>query len=625
MPSIDSNWHTLTGDEQAKCLTRVFESVVEQSTYQREAHEYHVALYAGEAAGTGVRGHTMRGAGYLRSTLPDNVCRSLVDTLQAKIGKVRPLPRVMTSRGNWKNQRRAKKMKQFIEGVFYNQRVFEELTSPWIRDAAVCGNGYLAVMIHGDAIVTERVHPWELFVDEWDGRYGKPRNLYRCRTVDAGVLAKLYGHEDAIKVARGKRWIESDDYATGMYSETTDRVDVLEAWHLCDDVAAHAPGKKVPDHDCTGRHVVAIQGHVLVSEPFRRGMFPIARLSYCDPITGYFGSGLVEQLEGYQHEINAANEKLAEQHRLSGALVTLPDGGDVTATEINNDVGTILHTTPGVEPKVWQMDLVSQTLSQRPAELSERARNNAGISQMAAQSQKPSGITSGVALQTLDDVETERFVIFGRQYEGGCLDLSRIYLDCATEIAEEHGDMAVGVPLRSGAILDLSWKDVVVDGFQLRIFPSSELPTKPAAQLERLTQMFDSGQWDVDSLYMLSDNPDVQSQFELLIAHKLVVRDMVERMCDADEDTVDAYLPPTPYQDYEWAAKYTQQVLNAGLLEGMPELNQQLLRDYIADNQAELEKLAPPPAAPAPMPMADPNMPPAMPAAPPLDPMSQAA
>ena len=620
--ATSARWWKAEGDALAKQLGTVFSSVVEQSAWLRDAHKYHASLWGGEAAGGSLIGQTGRDyASYAPSTLPDNVCRSLVDTLQAKIGKHRPLPKALTSRGEWKKQRRAKKLTQFIEGAFYKHKIFERHGPNIIRDAAIFGVGHMAVMVQGKSLRVERVIPTELFVDEWDARYGDPRNLYRCRTVDSGVLLELFGRtdkgairasvRDAIAHAKNTRWIDTDENR-GTHEDTTDRVDVLEAWHLCDNVEAHETGEK---HKCTGRHVVAIADAVLVDEEYDWDAFPIATLHYCEPLTGFWGTGLVEQIEGYQYELNCANEKLSEMHRLSGSLVVVPDGGDVSATELNNDVGTILHTTPGVgEPKVWQMDLVSQTLAARVPELAQRAMNNSGISQMSAQSAKPSGISSGVALQTLDDVETERFIIFGRQYEAWCLDMSRLFVCGAKQIAATHGDYAVGVPMRAG-LINLSWKDVEIDGYELRIFPTSELSTKPAAQLEKMEQWFNVGLFDGDTLWRLSDNPDVQAELELRIADKMVIDDMLEHMLDADEDDEDAYLAPTPYQDYEWAKRRAQQKLNRAVLDGAPEFNQQQLRDFITDCEGELEKLKPPPAPPMAPPMGPPGM-----GAPPMDP-----
>ena len=113
----------------------------------------------------------------------------------------------------------------------------------------------------------------------------------------------------------------------------------------------------------------------------------------------------------------------------------------------------------------------------------------------------------------------------------------------------------------------------------------------------------------------------MQAELELRIADKMVIDDRLEAMLDADEDEVtkaEAYLPPTPYQNFAWAAKRAQQKLNMAESEGAPEFNLDLLRDYILECDAWMKRDA---AANAPPPMqAAPMMDPMAPA--PVDPMA---
>jgi len=623
-PLGNARWESATKDNVGTILERVFKAIVEETRWQRSAHEYHVGLYAGSVGSVGVRGRSYRDYRHSPATLPDNVCRSLTDTLQSKIVKQRPLPRAMTTRGDWKKQRRARKLNQFIEGIYSNLKVFEKLAPLVYRDAEVCNSGHLAVMVSGKRILCERVYPWELFHDPEDARYGEPRNLYRVRGMDAGRLVALYGDTDgkrkklreACKAAKNHRWVDDQERHENLYGETTDRVDVLECWHLCDDNEAHEDGE---EHRCTGRHVVMIRGHVIVDEPFEWPMFPVVTLYYSEPFVGTYGAGLVEQVEGYQHAINRANEKYDEQLDRSGALLLVPDGSDIIDSDLNNDVGTIVRYQPaGGAPQVVPMDFTTAAVASRVPDLTQRAMANAGISQMSAQSQKPSGITSGVALNALADVETERFMTFGRQVEAFHLELSKAFVQAAKQVARDEGEFEVGVEMRSG-ILSLKWSDVEIDGYQLRMFATNEMSTKPAAQLERLEQWFNAGVFDADTLFRLSDNPDVAYELELRIADKMVIDDTLERFLDADEDSdayEDVYLPPTPYQDYEWGARRAQQKLNRAILDGAPEFNQQFLRDYIADCEGEIKRIAEASAPPAPpggaMPPPGPGMPPGM-------------
>jgi len=358
---------------------------------------------------------------------------------------------------------------------------------------------------------------------------------------------------------------------------------VLEAWHL-----------PSGEHAKDGRHVVVVQGATLLDEKWEHDYFPFVELTYNEPITGAQGYGLVEQLEGYQYEINISSEKSSEQFRMSGKLILVPDGSGIHDQEIRNGI-TIARHKPGMPPQVFDMDLVNEHTNQRPRVLQQDALGDSGLSAMSVRSEKPAGIDSGIGLQTLNDVETERFMIFGRAYETWCLELGRRYIDCAKQIATDYGDMAVSVPMKGG-LLDLNWNDVYVDGVELRIFATSTLPQQPGARLDRLKALFDAQVIDRDTFLRQLDSPDMQSEMDLETSDHLVTDEILEAMLDADEDQGEAaYIPPSAYQDLKWAGRRAQQKYNNAYLGKAPEYNLGMLRRFLKDVDRELQKMQPAP------------------------------
>ena len=621
MPSSDTNradWYREKNGEAHGILAGVFRTVREECEWRIDADEFHLGLYAASDQ-PGVRGQSRRGYEYGPATLPYNVCRSAVDTLQAKIAKHRPLPQCLTSKGNWKQQKRARKMTQFLEGEFYRQRIYERHAQMIVRDALIFGRGALKIWTEGRRIKTERAHVWELFTDEWDSRYASPRNLYHCRSVDKGVLLEQFARTESGGWKQSVREaIESagrfslDDSIQSNGGCTVDRVDIIEAWHLCDRPEEHeqaedenepsddkeeapteepkAQGEQPRKHRCTGRHVVITTAGTLIDEPWKYDYFPYAILHYNDAVVGAWGHGLVEQLEGYQHEINHASERLAEMYRLSGVHVLVPDNAKISYQDIRNGINIMGHA-PGGVPQVQHMDLVNEHFRARPNELTQDALNDAGLSQMSVQSEKPAGITAGVALQTLDDIETERFMIFGRAYETWNVEVARRFMDCASQVAASYGDHAVSVPMKGG-LLKLRWTDVYVDGVELRAAPTALLSTLLGARLEKLTMLWESQLIDRATFLRYLDAPDLQAEMDLETADKLVVDEMIDRMLEAEEeDGESAYLAPSAYQPFDWAMKRAQQKYNRALLDGAPEFNLDMLQRYMKGCQKELDRL----------------------------------
>lgn len=633
MQSADARWPAQPKGEAHAALIAVFQTVRDESSWRIDADELHLGFYK-QSERYGVRGGSLRNHSYEQATLPHNVCRGAVDTLQSKIAKHRPLPQCLTQRGSWTNQKRARKMTQFLEGEFYRQRIYERHAPMIVRDALIFGRGHLRIWVEGRRIKAERLFPWEVFEDEWDARYGSPRNRYYARSMDRGVALEAFarteggGWSKAIREAiesagRFGDRLEADSGA----SSTVDRIDVVEAFHLCDDPDAHCDYQesKRPDsdvaededtddagtgetrgrgprprkHTCTGRHIVITTAGTLIDEPWEYDYFPDVTLSYNEAVTGSKGTGLVEQLEGYQYQINEASERLTEQYRLSGVHVAVPDNAKISYQDIRNGIHVLGHG-PGGVPQVLQMDLVNEHMRARPRELREDALNDAGLSELSVQSEKPAGITAAIALQTLDDIETERFMMFGRAYESWNLDLARRFIDCAKLIAETQGDHAVSVPMKGG-LLPLKWSDVSVDGIEIRVFPTSLLPQQLSARLEKLTMLWQSQLIDRATFLRHLDAPDMQAEIDLETADKLVIDEMLERMLDAEEDEGDrAYMPPTAYQPFDWAARRAQQKYNRALLDGAPEFNLDMLQRFMKQCQQEMNKLTP--AAPSPGP-----------------------
>ena len=393
--TVDADWYDKDGEDLAQSLGAVFTVVRDENQWRTDADEYHWGLYEGTGLG-GVTVSSRRNMTYQGAVLPDNVCKMAVDTLTAKVATIRPIPQVLTSRANWKNHRRARKMRQFVEGEFYRQKIHEQVAARVIKDALIARAGVVQVYVDGKKPKVERVHPWTLYVDDWDAEFGEPLTMMRLRTLDRSVAIAKFGSKKSVAalIKESGRFSSSTSIMRDeQRASTVNRVELLEAWYRCPD---HDEDDE--DHVCRGRHVIICDKAVLFDEEWPHDFFPFAVLSYDTPNTGYWGSSMVQTLEGYQTACNAANEKLDESYAASSKGVMVFDGSGVYKSDITNGLA-VLHCKPGpYAPVPFEFDMVSEHLRMRPQELIGRALNAVGVSQMAAQSQKPAGIESGIGL-----------------------------------------------------------------------------------------------------------------------------------------------------------------------------------------------------------------------------------
>jgi hypothetical protein len=614
-----AEWWTEQGDELANTLGTVFRQVRDENEWRTDKDDYHWGLYEGTGVG-GVAITSRKNLTYANATLPDNVCKMAVDTLTAKVATIRPIPQVLPSKGNWKDARRARKLRQLIQGEFYRQGVHEKLAARIIKDALVGRGGVVQVFVDGKKPKCDRVHPWTLYVDDWDAEFEEPNAMFRLRTIDRRKAKMKFGKNAELKdkiqnaghfSSSTKRWIRDEDR-----SSTVERVELLECWYRCQD-----HDDEDEDHVCVGRHVIICEGAVLFDEPWEHNFFPFAFLFYDTPNTGWWGSGLVQTLEGYQVCIDDANEKHDDALMNSGKLVMLRDGSGVFKSQIVDGI-RVAHCRPGpYEPSVFDMDLVNEHVRMRAPELVDRALNAAGVSQLSAQSKKPSGVDAAIALQTLDDIESQRHIVFGRRFESWCMDVARLLIEAVKKIAEEHGDYAVKVPLK-GAYLDLKWSDVVIDGFQLEMQSVGQLYTSFAGRLEKLKTLFEMGAIDKGTFMRQLDAGDVQTELDLETVDRLCVDEMLEAMMDSDlevaaNDNAD-YLAPNAFLPLAWAHRRAHQKRLQAQMDAAPQHVLDLLGRFIDDVAYLEDKKKATEMSPSGGPVqVDPNAPPPMPPMPP--------
>lgn len=610
-------------EETGTRIGSVLTQIRERTRWRRDQDLLHATMYGGDAVASSIVMDNSTACDYVPATVPRNVTRQAVETLKAKVAKHRPLPQVLTDRGDWRQQKRARKSTQFLEGVFIQTKFFAQIAPMWVGDAGIFGRGIIRPLRRGKKIHIERVHPWEVLVDDWDSRYGDPRSIYYVRTIDMGVAKAMFAKGDEEIAERiqaagdGGTGDEWDWRAT--IDSSVDRVRIVEGWHLCDDDEAHDEDEK---HECNGRHVISlVNGQALRSEPWDKRRFPFVVLSYLKPLAGFWGSGLAELLEPWQAAISEQFEKVQEGHRmLGGGLIFAQTGSDVKPADFTNGPVPIIYYT-GVKPTFEAPLPVNPAVYTRERDMPIDALAEVGLTQTSVQGQKQAGINSGVAINAMDDIEDERHMIFGRQYEDGCLEVAELFIDLETDIAKEYGEAAVSVPMKGG-LLPLKWSEVKLDDFQLRVFPTSMLPQQLAAKLEYLNFLFDRQLIDRQTFLQQLGGPDMAAELDLETADRLNIDEKLEAILDAETPkelaAAQDQAVPSPFQDLQWYQKRAQQKYNLAQSQGHDEDKLQALREVMQGCKVELDKLAPPPAAaPPPGPLPPPPGPPPGPPGPP--------
>jgi hypothetical protein len=520
-----------------------------------------------------------------------NVIQSAADTLVSRISQNRPAPVFLTDNSDYKERRLAKQLNNFVQGEYYQTKSYDK-AGIMLRDALVTGTGALKVYAGEDnKVKVERRLQTELLTDPNESIYGEPRSLYEIKLVDRSVLLEAFPDfkDEVMKAERAYADNSADSSKT-----ISDMVMVVEGWHL-------KSGEDATD----GRHTVACSAGLLSDDEWDKDRFPFVFLHYSPRLLGFWAQGLAEQLMGTQLEINSLLFTISRAIKLVGVpRVMVEMGSKVNKASFNNDIGTIVEYQ-GTKPQYEVAQCVPQELYAQLQRLVEYAYQQCGVSALQATSQKPSGLNSGEAIRSYDDISTDRFAALSRRYDNVFIDLAYLVVDTAKDIAEREGKYQTVYPGKDGTkSIDLPKMSLLKDPFVIQCFNMSSLPKDPAGRMQKITEMIQSGMVTIKEGRRLLDYPDL---------------DQVEKLANAAEERIfqaldmivedGKYTMPDPFMPLDLAMELTTEYYNLYVPAKLEEDRCQMLRDFHAQIQGlQMAAMPPPPmGAPGAAPLATPE------------------
>jgi hypothetical protein len=610
---------------RAKKVNEVADRHWRDSRGRREDYARYWSMYLNEPVrGLTPRRFTRRTMTMARRKLSFNGCRAVPDAYVAKVTNQDPRVSFVTDGGTWEVRQRAKALERFNDGMLYEQDVHEAGRMLEL-DAAVVGTAVYIAIDDGEGkdarILYERNDAGAYFCDDEDAHDGDPRCFYRRRWVDR-LRAMAMFPDKAAEIAASDRRTEGsagDDEPSG---SKTDTVCLTWAWHLPSGMGVW--GRDGVD---TGDGMLVVTcGKVKVLE-VASTRYPFEFLYVTKPSHGVWGDGFVQQLMPMQWELDDLLRMTASSMKMSGLRIAVDSTANINTMSIAGIPNAVLKFTdkppipmvwPAVAPEVYQqMDRIWQRMFEVP-----------GISQLSAQSQKPAGLNSGKALQTYADIESERFQVSFRLYQGFFLRLARQTIALAREIADENTDFMVKCVTRK-TMKAVKWADANLcdDDFAMKEYATSAFALTPEARMQQIQDSLNSGSPLIspqEGRRLLND-PDLDAFDALKDASYNLIMDQISGILEEGK-----FSPPVPKMNLndgdDSALTLGQFHWLEALRDGCPQDRLDMLDDWIA----QVNDLIPPPPAPsAPPPGMPPGPmsatpPPGPPMAPPA-PMQQAA
>jgi hypothetical protein len=571
-PTTKQNYKWWTADQNSmfQSVFEVVNRIESQNSYQHGLNIKHARLFS-DLELLGFASYRLAGSSRNNSLsnnrLTYNLVRSVISTASSKIAKNKPKPQFLTDKGDWTLQERAKKLTQYVEGIFYDCDLYPTAQKAFV-DGCIFGTGGIKFFEKDGRISAEKVFIDEIRVDYVEGMLGKPKQIHQVKYLSRDLLAELYPDHKA-EINSATSGLEAGD------ESVDDVIKVIESWRL-GTYKEDKDGKASGTH---GKHAISIDNATLFEEDYDKDYFPFVFFRWDNRVSGFFGSGLAEELAGIQLAVNKTLMNIQRaQHLVAVPRIAIETGSSVSPAQINNDIGAIIHYT-GTAPRFDTPTGMNPEVYSHLKWLIQSGYEVSGISVLSATSQKPSGLDSGVALREFNDIESERFMLIGMRYEQIFLDAAKIIIDMSRDIYSHNPSLKVSVP-GGGFISTIKWKDVDLrdDQFKMKAFPVSLLPSTPAGKLQKVQEMVQAGFIPQEQAIQLLDFPDIGAYESIETANLNLIQKTLTEMVETGE-----YNPPEPQMNLEQAIMYAHKYYLAGRVNNLAEDRLELLLRFIDD------------------------------------------
>lgn len=480
-----------------------------------------------------------------------NSTASALDTLVSMVIKNDPTIKVMSSGADYHKTKKAEKLTKYIQGKLKKESV-PYLTARALTDCCVNGTGMIHVTIENNRLFYDLVRPIEIRFLLTSSCDEDPESVHIVKLREKYLLAKKY-----------------PQFANEIYTSTFDLPNMLLSRPK---LYAERYTVTVESYSrCAQRHTISISNCVLLDENWDlkddRGdiIFPIARVNYKPSSRKWFPVGLVGQVRSLQMESDRLLMKLINTlHTVAVNKVLLPREADVNLSSIDNMIDCVDYSGP-VPPTPMQLGNVPPDLYKSLLMLTEWIYDDAGVSQITAQGERPTGDISGEAVKTIWSLQNTRFQSLGKSYEDMYIKLFDLTIKMSRMLKPDSRDFVLYS--EKGIVDKITYADIDLDEeeYVIQPFVTSTLPELPEGKLEWVERMNAMGLLPPQEYLNLLGMPDTDKYRELNTADESFVSKQIADILDGKR------VYPDPAQDADYAIEYTRKSLllykNKGLRE----------------------------------------------------------
>lgn len=427
-----------------------------------------------------------------------NVIKSCIDTLVSRVAAIKVRPYFNTVNGSFKDVRIVRQAQQYFDQIFEYKNINKQVSDAF-RNACIFDTGVIYVDPINKTI--KNVLPWQVYFRPAEKTYGQlTRIYYERKQYPTTLLPDYKGHEEYV--------------GYGVYYDTINHV-----W-----AEMYSTGE-VKIHD------------------YKADTLPFIFINYTNPIVGSSSTSIVDMLLSIQIEINQLANTVKDASQLSPAnTILVPQGTNINVRKMNNGIGNVIGyslsgNVPATPITVATPSFINAQYMQTMKELIDIATDMVGISDLTRTSQKPSGLNSGKALSTLENIENDRFQTQLNSVIRAYTEITKVCM----QVFNPEEDILPGDQFRSS----ITWKDICDENENMKVQYSSmdAISKDPSTKLQMLQQMSTMGIIPANVISKYMEMPDIDDSYSRQNNTWNAVQTVIERCIDSDIYEVPAFVP----------------------------------------------------------------------------------
>lgn len=429
------------------------------------------------------------------TSINENIIQSCVDSLVSQLSAKNTRPFLSTYNATYNETKATKQVQQRIDDEFDKQYVIDTVTS-CARNACIFGKGYIVI----DENKIESALPWQIYYKPSEETYGKIKTI---------AWERKYYPSSLIDNYKGK----------------SEYVNYTILW----DINTH-------------KKYVFIDNKLDATIPYDYDEVPVVIYNYLPPIKGRDTISIPDMLYGIQMKLDDLYATISEAIRLNPAQTfVVPEGSDIKVTSLNNEVGQILQYKPIPEVSSPVTSVTPSFIAEQYFSTVQTLKNDAyelvGISKLTAQSIKPNGVDSGVALKTMNDIESERFEVQMRQFINTFTKIAKIWI-------MTQNDEDTILPFDNDR-LAIKWGDfkTYIDRVKIQFSNLDYLSKDPTTKLQQINTLVQMGIIAPGNVAKYLNFPDIDAATNFATNSENAIMTVIDQAIASEDYNIPDYIP----------------------------------------------------------------------------------